>query len=251
MPPLLVEFTGLPGAGKTTITRAVLSELATTGYNCFDLSALGTPEAIEKKEGRLFSKLKTFYYFASSCVNHKRIALNVLLYALQVTPLSIVSLQRVVTLLLRLDLIKTMMSDSYDLIVLDQGLIQNIWSITATGNPPANNKYLVRLLKSILDETSPAIILVDVDVELAMERINHRLTMRSRFDKMLPDKAADLLAEHKNVFNQVVNCAAQLKGTCYLNVNGSRPIEKNVTLVVQFIERAWQTQRDQGDCRYE
>ena len=49
MPPLIVEFTGLPGAGKTTITNAVISELTKEGYDCFPSRTLDNSKTVERK----------------------------------------------------------------------------------------------------------------------------------------------------------------------------------------------------------
>lgn len=240
MMPLVIEFIGLPGAGKTTIAQMVIEELTVAGYQCFSLSTLSSPESIEKRRGGLISKMRTLYQFTLSCVKYRHLARNAFLYTLHVNPFSLVSLRRFFNLLVKLSFIETLMKSNYDLLILDQGLLQNIWSIATTGEQPDNDKYLERLLKNILDEISPFVILVDVESEIAHERIARRPTMRSRFDQMSPSKAEAMLAKHRSVFEQLVDLADKFRETGFINVSGSQPISQNVSLIVPFIKQARQ-----------
>lgn len=243
MPPLVIEFIGLPGAGKTTIAQIAIEELTAAGYRCFSLSTYSDPESVDKKSGGFFRKLKTLYHFALSCAVYRQFAVNALLYTIHVKPFSLVNLRRFLILLVRLKFMRTLMNGNYDLIVLDQGLIQYIWSIAVTNEQPNNDKYLERVLKSILDEISLFVIIVDVEAELAIERITRRPTMRSRFDRMSSSEAEAMLSRHKDVFAQIVDSADKFRKTGYLNINGSQPIKNNVGLIVPFIERARQAYR--------
>lgn len=238
--PLVIEFIGLPGAGKTTIAQKAIEYLTSSGYRCFGLSTLDNPEGIEKKKGGFFSKLRTLYNFAFSCVMYRRLAINVFLFAINVKPLRLVNLQRSLLLLVRLKVMKTLMDGNYDLIIIDQGLIQYVWSIAVTGEHPSNIKYLERVLKSILEEISLFVIMVDVETELAVKRIVSRPTMRSRFDRMPASKAEAMLSKHKQIFSQIIDTAHTFRDTGYLNIDGSQPIPKNVSLIVPFIEQARQ-----------
>lgn len=240
MMPLIIEFIGLPGAGKTTITQHVLVELRTAEYRCFSLNNLNNPETIEKRKGGVLSKLKTFFGFLSASVVYKRIAINAFKYSLHVTPFSFSNFRRAVVLVIRLNEIRSILKGNYDLVVLDQGLIQNIWSIAAAGDTPKDNKYLDRLLESVLDSFPSYIIYVDVGAETAMERIKLRRTMRSRFDRMSTDQAKTLLARHKELFEHIVNTLNKFPETGFLFVDGQQSIEQNVSLIAPVIEQTWQ-----------
>ena len=120
MPALVVEFIGLPGAGKTTIAQTAIEELTVAGYRCFSLSTLSEPESIEKRSGGFFSKLKTLYHFVLSCAGYRKFAANSLLFTINVRPLSLVNLRRFLILLVRLKSMRTLMESNYDLIILDQ-----------------------------------------------------------------------------------------------------------------------------------
>jgi hypothetical protein len=214
--------------------------LTNAGYRCFSLSTFRDPESPEKKVGSFFNKLKTVRNFAFACFVYRQLAINALLYTIHMKPFSLGNLRRFLILLVRLRFMRSLMKGSYDLIILDQGLIQYIWSIAVTHQQPNNDKYLARVLKSILDEISLFVIMVDVETELAIERITRRPTNRSRFDRMSPSQAETMLSRHKDMFAQIVEAADKFRKTGYLNVNGNQPIKINVEIIIPFIERARQ-----------
>ena len=236
--PLIIEFIGLPGAGKTTIAQRAIENLSEAGYQCFGLSTLNNPESLEKKKGGIFAKLKTLYRFVYVCVVHRKFAYNAFLFSMHVKPVSLVNLRRFLILLARLIFLRTLLRNNYDFIILDQGLIQYIWSIAITGKQSLNKDYLNRVLKSILDELSLFVVMVDIETELAVKRIVNRPTMRSRFDRMSSTKIETILSTHKDIFSQIVQSTNAFKDTGYMSVNGSQPIQKNVGLIVPFLEQA-------------
>lgn len=238
-PSLVIEFIGLPGAGKTTIAQNAIESLTTDGYRCFGLSTLDKPESAEKAKGGFLSKFRSLKQFAIACVRYRQIACDAFMYTMQMKPFSFINLRRFFVLIARLRFMVTLMKDDYDFIILDQGLLQYIWSIAVTGERPKNDKYLARLLKGILDEIPLFVIMVDIETEMAVERLVNRPTMRSRFDHMSPSKAQVLLSKHKEIFTQIVDSAGKFQKTGYLNVNGSQPIKQNVGLIVPVIEQTW------------
>lgn len=238
--PLLVEFVGLPGAGKTTLAQEVIEELAGNGRRCFGHSTLQDPESVHKKSGGVSSKLRTLARFVASCLTHRRVAANAFLYAMQVNPLDPVTLRRLFIFLVRLRYVRKIMDGDHDLLILDQGPIQNLWSIATTGSEPRDEKYLGRALQGVLDELAPFVVLVSVDPELAGERIAQRSTMRSRFDRMSPAEARALLSEHERGFARFVHLADGFGRTGLLRVDGSDPIRNNVGQIVRFVEGARQ-----------
>lgn len=237
---LLVEFIGLPGAGKTTIAQVAIENLNASGYRCYGLSTLDKPETIEKIKGSLFSKLRTMFQFALACILYPRIAMDALRFVLQVKPVSLNNIQRYILFMFRLKFFGSLMDEGFDFIILDQGLIQYIWSIAVSGERPTNNSYLEKLVNSLLVEMPLFVIMVDIETELAIKRIINRPTMRSRFDRMPPSMAEVWLSNHKEVFSQIVDSTGAFKSTGYLNVSGDQPVNTNIGLIIPFIQQARQ-----------
>jgi thymidylate kinase len=239
--PPVVEFVGLPGAGKTTLAQEVIEELRRHGCRCFGNSTLRHPESVHKKSGGVSSKLRTLARFLASCLAHRRTAINAFLYAMQVNRFNLVTLRRLFIFLVRYRFVRELMDDDHDLLILDQGPIQNLWSIATTGREPRDGTYLGRALNAVLDELSPFVVMVHVDAALAGERIARRSTMRSRFDRMSRVEAQTLLAEHERTFADFISLADGFTRTGFLRVDGSDPIQTNVELILPLVERARQT----------
>lgn len=235
--PRLVEFVGLPGAGKTTIAQRVIQELTDSGHRCFGLSRLDTPEGLQKEAGGFYDKLRSAGYCALSCIVHRKIAKDALLYGVHVEPFNIISLRRVFRFMVRLKSVTKLANGSYDMVILDQGIMQDIWSIAASGHPPSDDTYLERLINSILDRLSLLVVVIDIDVEKAIQRIARRQTMRSRFDRMPVNQAEALLNRHKDVFTQIVKVVRRCKRAECLSVSGDLPVDQNVEAIASFLER--------------
>ena len=242
MPPITVEFAGLPGAGKTTITKGVVAALTAKGYSCFSSRSLYHREVVKPKRFRLlFRKLEVLYHLIFCLVKYHLVTQNALRYAFRVTPLNLAGYRRILMLVTRLELISQVSRAGHDFLVFDEGIVQNIWSMAVTGNPPPNEP-LTRLLDSVLDEITPAIILVDTDINTAVRRIGDRATSHSRFDRIPPNQATQMLSIHGGQFERIVNCAVEIKADC-LRVEGSRPVEENVAAVADFVDTLCQVQK--------
>ena len=70
-----------------------------------------------------------------------------------------------------------------DIILLDQGLLQETWSVSITGTPP-QTKYLKREITPLFYNRSTLIIYCQLDIATAFKRMQNRLTTNSRFDRM-------------------------------------------------------------------
>lgn len=238
MQPLMIEFIGLPGAGKTTIAQRVIAELTDAGYRCFGLSTLTSPEGITKKKGNLFQKLRTFYGLVLSSVLCRDIAVNAFLYTCRVRPLSFKSFQRLMVLLVRLDFVRTIMNEDFELVLLDQGLLQNIWSIATTGSIRENDKYLMRLTESVLNRFSPIVIGTRIEAAVAAERITQRRTKRSRFDTMPVEHTRPTLTRYSYVLAQIIDIVRNNNEKKLLDIDSGQPLDRNVNIILPFIERA-------------
>lgn len=240
-PPLVVEFIGPPGAGKTALAHRVIEQLEREGYRCFGHSTEGAPETIEKRSGGMASKLMTAGRFALSCLRYRRLAVDAFLYTLAVRPRGLSSLRRFFILLSRFRFVRRVMVEGYDFLILDQGPIQNIWSIGTTGDSRPSDRHLLRVLQDVVDELAPLVVLVEADPDLASDRIAARPTMRSRFDRLPPSQAREALVRYADLFVRLFDLVGRFEETERLRIDGSRPITYNVDRLLPFIERARET----------
>jgi thymidylate kinase len=232
--PLIFEFAGLPGAGKSTIARALVDDLKKTEFKYyFHFSSQARHQSEIPKYQK---KLMTFYNLLYAIVRYPRVAFNASIYVLKTKPFNLKRFQRVSKLLLKLNRTKKLISEEHDIIVLDQGIIQNIWSLAAIGNLP-KEKYISRILKSTVDVLKIIFIYVEVDVETAIKRINLRMSSDSRFDKFASSDSLLILENQNNFFEHVMSKSDHIEGLAYLAISGNDPIDKNINIIERFIEQ--------------
>lgn len=237
-PSLIVEFIGVPGAGKTTIARGVISDLNSLGYKCLTRDIWGDRSSAKYKKSR--HSTKELYHFITFSASYKHVAFRALWYGIRVAPLNITSIRDALFFLQKLYFIKRGIRKGYDIILLDQGLMQYIWSIVIPGRPPPDSD-LIRLLKSFSDDMPQLIVVFDVDIDTAIKRIRARSTTKSYFDRITPDQAGALLTKHEGYVEKIVKCVAQLNGASCLKVNGNDDPRENVISIVRFIDEIWRS----------
>lgn len=238
--PLVVEFIGPPGAGKTAVAHEVIAQLEGAGYRCFGHSKASAPESIDKKSGGTVSKLKTLVGLAVLCLKHRQLAFAALRYTQAIRPRNVASLRRLFILLSRFGFVRGVMFEGYDFLILDQGPLQNIWSIGTTGDGRPADRDLLRVVRTVVEDLAPIVVLVEVDAELASERVANRPTMRSRFDHMSRSKARECLAQHEELFSRLFEFAGRVGSPEGVRLDGSRPIAHSTDRLLPIIHRARQ-----------
>jgi thymidylate kinase len=242
----IVEFAGLPGAGKTTIARAALFELEELGLRCFCNESLVNHTAVRRPKSRHISgKFRTLLRFTFSGLRYRRVAVELFRCMAHTRSLSPASLNRAAGLLILLGRVRSAPDGRYDLVLLDQGLIQYIWSIFVTGELPSD-RDLHRLLAAILEEVSLAVIFVDIGIDTAAQRIRERETMSSRFDEFSTPRVQEYLSRNTIVFEKIRCWISELSRAASLDVDGSRPVNRNVRRIVPFIASLPQAGRRVG-----
>jgi thymidylate kinase len=240
--PLIVEFIGLPGAGKTTVSRRVVSELDSAGHRCLTRDVWAELRSDHRRYPRV--SLKEVYQFFVFCVRHMQVAFYALSYAFQVTPLNMRTLRKGVIFLRKLYKLKRIVREAarwgYDTVLFDQGLMLHVSWFAVPGSPPPDIS-LIRLLKSVSGEIPQAFVLFDVDVPTAIERVTKRSTMRF-FEMRGISSPESVLGRYEGYVQNIVNCGAQLNGACrLLRVNGNDDVGQIASSIVRFIDEIWQT----------
>lgn len=234
--PRLIEFAGLPGAGKTTIARDVVAGLRQTGYHCFVNGNLDSPVPLANTDSsRLLSKVQTMHRLLASGSRHRRVAYHALRYAAGTEPRNLNRFGRVAHLLIWLEQTKAVLDDDFEFVIFDQGLIQSVWSIGVMGESPSD-KDLMDLLASLMQEVSPAVIYVNIDALEATDRVHKRSSMSSRFDRMSASETERILTRHNDFFERILGWCDEFQTFRHMTVDGSQPVLQNVRQVRDFIE---------------
>lgn len=231
--PVIVEFAGLPGSGKTTVTNAVRARLEALGYRCGGRFAIG---------GDASSRVRRAARVAAALLRRPRQAAAAVRLALAVRP------RRASRLVYALHLPgwpvrwrAAMDAGAYDVVLLDEGVVQNGWSTLVDGDGDA--EAVLPLMSRLLREAPPRLVLVhfDLPVELSAARSGSRADAVRRFDAMGRAEAIRLLTRHQAQLERLWAWTAEAAGAAHLRVDARRPIDETVRdvtdLVVSLVPR--------------
>lgn len=223
--PLVIEFVGLPGAGKTTVLHQVAPQLKAEKFSIAQRS-----EILQSWQKQ--SVLQKILKLIPQSQDQWSVLLHSLAFAAQVKPTnrqSFSKASRIFSNAKRLDAIRP----DYQFVLLDQGVLQETWSVGITGTPPAPTA-LRQVLSTFVKSRSIAIVYFNIDAETALQRIQARSTASSRFDQMQSDVARSRLVQYQPLLEEIVSCSRSL-GVPILEVDSTRPIEEKAEKITHWI----------------
>jgi thymidylate kinase len=206
---MLIEFFAIPGAGKTTLVKAVAEK-----------ASVRTRHQISDKWNRQ-PLLQRGANLARSYLKLDRVA-DVLRFAAATRIANTDSLRRLLRLVGKTDRLH---SES-GTILLDQGSLQELWSILyANGSLATDPRILARLIGSLYDGLDASILFIDLDAKTASKRISARSHGHSRLDGLSNEQIRDDLARAENLPRQIIEAAA-LAGLNVTILDGSAPVDE-------------------------
>ncbi|MBE9083631.1 MULTISPECIES: AAA family ATPase [unclassified Tolypothrix] len=248
--PLILEFVGLPGAGKTTVCREVASRLNNQG-----VSLVGGDEILQQWKQQ--STWQRLIKLIPQTLNQWQILLYSLFLAFQVKPInkqSFAKAAKIFANVKRLDAIAFGAARSAiarsaapspqnsQIILLDQGLLQETWSVGITGTTPSAES-IKQELALLFHQRPMAIVYFQIDVDTALKRIQNRPTAESRFDRMHPEAAQQLLSKYVAYLQEIVNCA-QSFNIPILEIDSSLPIDEKAQRILTWMNNDFIAQRE-------
>ncbi len=209
---LILEFVGLPGAGKTSVAEQLIPLLRSRGIACADRQLVfpGSPSRAVR-----YAKLAAF------AARHPRILLSTLAYALAVRPVTSERMRCALTLLIWAHRLKMPRTRRFSLVLLHEGLVHNAWCVLLRGT------------------------LLDVALDVAIERVGSRSTT-PLFNMSNRQESERLLVAHGPHLKRIFRHALEVTGAPYLQVDASRPMEEVCAEVVSFVDRLTGSRRVAG-----
>ncbi len=228
--PLVVEFVGLPGSGKTTLSNLVASKLEAKG-----IKIVSREEILRQwhQKKALQKLLKLF----SSNSNQWNILRNSLTFAAQVKPINLQSFLRAGKVFVNVKRNDAVVrAGNCQIILLEQGLLQTVWSVVITGSLPQFS-YPKGAMTALFDNRLIAIVNCKIDLNTAVFRIKNRPKKKKKdsyFDLMDSKQVYYLLTKYFPYLQEIVNFAQTTK-IPILEVDGSLTLEENSEKIVNWI----------------
>lgn len=213
--PLFVEFYGLPGCGKSTISHRVASKLRDEGYRVDEPSY-----DIDRNCSPFVRKLNKLFIYFSWFVFHINTFKNVNAIVGRNGYSGIAKIEQISNVLQKISVYRDIRQDR--IVIWDQGVAQASISLSLKGVINAGEN-LYSLLNIIYSDVEIKYVLISVDEKVALERMSQRQTNDSRVEKLKDDNQKHEMMSRFQQEIDVIN-----KGNAGIVIDGMLDIEKQV-----------------------
>lgn len=179
----IIDFYGLPGSGKSTVSHKLAEVLRDKGYSVEEPS--WTTDRMPSWKRLSLKMITSFAY----CVCH----IKTMVYIIEEASVFKLPPKTAIKLLVNTGYIMYMFTKKRDCdySIFDQGLIQAVISLYTENNESTYYEMYKRLRQAIPYNTEPVYIVVDVST--AMERMLHRKDGKSRAEKLSKERKRRML----------------------------------------------------------
>jgi hypothetical protein len=207
-PLALVELFALPGAGKSTVVEAFAQQALVTTRK--DLSA----------EWEHCSALQRLAHVGRALGNYRLLTAAVR-FAVGARLNTRESQFRLMRLVVKTEWLRSRSG----VVLLDQGFLQDIWSIfLSSKSARADPALLSSLIRALYERIDATIVVLDVNPETASARVSARTHGDSRFDS-LPEGQLRTAIEAASGLQRQITESARLAGLPVLVIDGSPPAQ--------------------------
>ncbi|WP_303871781.1 AAA family ATPase [Acetobacterium wieringae] len=227
---MFLEFNGIPGSGKTTLSNRVIKDMKSKNY------PIESYHKVIKKPTR--KKLKDLLlYLLRIKLGSVKIGYLATMYLITNKKLNHENWLRVFSLVVLFDFYQKKGQDRGDEVILvDQGIVQQIISMLYESELIAD-KYVKRIICLAKKKNLGIYVVnVDLDINTSFERLVKRRGNISRIQKLNKADAIHTLTIQQNNFNKIREILNELEQES-IDVNSKACIDETVQSIVNYIMR--------------
>jgi thymidylate kinase len=197
---MIIECVGLPGSGKTTVCKLVLEPYGSKGV--VPLTALRISGAI----------LWAGWHIFALCLTAR--------------PFDLKRLKRALNLILFLR-----HYEHRDLkILLDQGIVQKVWSILADATHHSSEQ-LRRVLTGFMPFAPDWVVWLETPIDIAAWRLGTRVDGESRYDSLGPDEVLRQLTARRALLRDLTEQFCSAANARLIEIDGTQPAAANAAKI--------------------
>lgn len=233
---MIIEFVGLPGAGKTTTCLTFAETCRIEGATLRPCTSATFGQSATSHLPYLRRKLVAVGRILGSFLRHPRTCFLFLSYGLSSRPFRLWKIEQAfsgISMLPRLEEEQRSPRASSEILLFEQGVVQLLGSIALPGEAAAVPDPRA-LCGAVLPGRIDGLVMVDCTRDMALERLRSRSPSRSRFNEWADDDALDNLSVMQPVLEAAVS-AATAAGVPVLRLDSTQPLEANCALVKDWI----------------
>jgi hypothetical protein len=226
---VFLEFNGIPGSGKTTLSDRVIENMKGASYT------VESYHQLIKKPTRNNLKRLVRYLFSIK-LSSLKIGYLALMYLITNKKFNHENGLRVISLIVLFNFYqKKSLANDEEVILVDQGMVQQMVSMLFESELIAE-KYVKKLIRYTQKKDMGIIIVnIDLDINESFERLTKREGNISRIQKLKKDTAMLTLIMQQNNFNKIRKIIRELDLES-ITVNTQGSIETNVLLLENYIK---------------
>ncbi|MEX2514716.1 MAG: hypothetical protein WD335_01130 [Candidatus Paceibacterota bacterium] len=218
----LVEFIGLPGAGKTTTAAKVYTKLLDSGYRCSVRESMSP--------GNESSIIDRFIYGIYFVCSHPLKVTKIFLLSLYLKKPS----KFFLLLKVFISQFRNINNKNIHYAIYDQGIFNMLLYI---GGENTNWKKIIKIYTKLLP-VNLCFIVLEISIEKAIKRAKNR-KLKRHFTKQESDKRIRKIYSKYN--ENIRFLLSDLKNTPYLNLNMKSELDYNVDKTTQFLSKLRKT----------
>ncbi|QQK80445.1 AAA family ATPase [Salicibibacter cibi] len=229
--PHIYEFIGMPGSGKTTVAGHVINHLKADGYSVPSIKEIIKVRTFKLNRPSQLIKYISFFFF---CLVNVLLFYKVLTFSSSVKPRNTESYIYSIVLMRHLYYIRTLKKKNYDIIIMDEGTLQYVWSIVLSGDSFSKAR-LTKLVRALSKKNDVNLLFMSFDAKSAADRVKKRNLKSGRINLLSSQKLESLLTYHQKSMDIILENINQIKPSLK-RIKGGKPINEKVHTVLNIVE---------------